>query len=106
MAREIEDARDQLRREVMDAFASNLRHVRKARGLTQEDLGLRAGLNRIHVGYIERGLRLPALDTIYRLAGALDVQPGELVDGYRWQSDGSGESDRAGVQSPAKRDGE
>ena len=87
--REVEDARQRFRREVSDAFASNMKRIRKAEGLTQEDLSLRAGLNRIHVGLIERGARVPSLDTVYKLAGGLGVRPGELVDGFRWLPEGN-----------------
>jgi transcriptional regulator with XRE-family HTH domain len=102
--REAEDARKQIRREASDVFASNLRRLRKARGLTQEDLSSRAELNRIHVGLIERGARLPALDTVFRLAGALGVRPGDLFDGYQWQPEGNDGVSRTVGEPPGNKD--
>jgi transcriptional regulator with XRE-family HTH domain len=93
-----------MRLEASDVFASNLRRLRKARGLTQEDLSSLADLNRIHVGLIERGERLPALDTVFRLAGALGVRPGDLLDGYKWQPEGNDGVGRAIGELPEKKD--
>ena len=60
-------------------LAGNLRAVRKARGISQEELADLAGLHRTYVGSIERGERSPSLLNIARLALALKVKPGELM---------------------------
>lgn len=51
--------------------AVKLRRVKL--GLTQEELGLRAGLHRTYITDIERGVRNVSLGSIVRLAGALQV---------------------------------
>jgi transcriptional regulator with XRE-family HTH domain len=56
-----------------------LRALRKLRKLTQEKLGERARLSGKFVGEVERGVGNPSLDALVRLAGALDVDLGELV---------------------------
>lgn len=65
----------------MDArqlVAFNLRRLRVARGVSQDDLALMAGLERAHVGYLERGARNPTLATIEKLAHALEAHISEL----------------------------
>jgi transcriptional regulator with XRE-family HTH domain len=62
-------------------FAANLRRLRLAAGLSQMQLGDRAGLHFSEVSRLERGLRDPRLTTIVRLAGALQVPPAELLPG-------------------------
>jgi transcriptional regulator with XRE-family HTH domain len=80
----------------MDAakrFATNLIQHRKRANLTQEELGLRAAINRSQVGKLEMGKTLPRLDTLLKLAGALDAPVGDLTKGIAWkppQSDGGG----------------
>jgi len=54
---------------------------RLERGLTQAAVAVRAGLPRPNLSAIERGARTVSLPTVRRLAQALDVRPGVLVDG-------------------------
>ena len=56
-----------------------LRDYRKAKGLSQEVLSGLAGLDRTHYSKIERGLRSPTLETLFKIANALDVPPHELI---------------------------
>lgn len=46
---------------------------RAKRGLTQEELSLRAGIDRSHVGLLEKGLRSPSLEVVLRLTWAMDI---------------------------------
>ena len=61
------------------AFGSVLRAHRKAMGLTQEQLGFEAGLERNYISMLELGQRQPMLGTLFKLAGALGIKPSELV---------------------------
>ena len=57
-----------------EAFAGRLRSLRKAAGLTQEELAARAGLSPGAVGTLERGVRSrPYPHTVRALADALNV---------------------------------
>ena len=56
-----------------------LRRLREEKGKTQEVLSGLAGLDRTHYSKIERGLRSPTLDTLFRIAQALDMKPHELL---------------------------
>ncbi len=56
-----------------------IRKQREIKGLTQEVVSGLAGLERTHYGKIERGLRCPTIDTLFRIAYALKTTPHELV---------------------------
>lgn len=66
-----------------ERFGSTIREHREARDLTQDQLADAAGLNRAHISLIERGHRSVRLETIERLARALQVQPGDLLPRIR-----------------------
>lgn len=73
--------------DVARRFGANLRRARRRAGLSQEGLGYAAGLHRTEIGLLERGARVPRIDTLLKLAVALDV-PLEcsLLEGIDWQS--------------------
>jgi transcriptional regulator with XRE-family HTH domain len=58
--------------------ARNLRRLRKKRGLSQEELADRAGLNRNYIGMIEREENAPTVDALEQIAKALDINAVEL----------------------------
>ena len=60
-------------------FGAALRRVRLAAGLTQEGLGLEAGVERNFVSLIELGHNQPTISTIAKLARALGMKASELV---------------------------
>lgn len=62
-----------------ETMAKNLRRVRLERGLTQEELAHRVGINRNYVGMIERRENSPTVAMVERLAEALQVDPGILL---------------------------
>jgi transcriptional regulator with XRE-family HTH domain len=65
------------------AFGRRVRELRKARGLSQEELAARAGVHWTYLGGIERGERNPALVNIGRIAAALKIPLVELFTGLR-----------------------
>lgn len=67
-----------------ERFGQNLRRARKRAGLSQEAVGLRASLHRTEIGLLERGERTPRIDTVIKLAGAVGVDPGDLLAGIAW----------------------
>lgn len=69
---------------VADQFGRNLCRLRRRAGLSQEEIGFRASLHRTEVGMLERGVRLARTDTVVKLAGALEVDPGDLFAGISW----------------------
>lgn len=65
---------------VHQKIAEKIRSIRKEKGMSQEELAFKAGLNRAYVGYIERGERKPTVDTLAKLAKSLKVKLSELID--------------------------
>jgi transcriptional regulator with XRE-family HTH domain len=70
---------------VAQQFGANLRYCRRRAKLSQEELSFRASLHRTAIGMLERGERIPRIDTLVKLAGALGVSSAELLDGLEWQ---------------------
>jgi DNA-binding XRE family transcriptional regulator len=62
-------------------FGQNLAEARGWIHLTQGELAARASLSQKDVSVLERGLRCPRLDTIVRLADALELQVRDLLFG-------------------------
>jgi|LakMenE18May11ns_1017448.scaffolds.fasta_scaffold9436530_2 transcriptional regulator with XRE-family HTH domain len=62
------------------AFGKALKEIRIQMGLSQERLANVALIERSHVGKIERGQHLPNFSLIIKLANALSVKPGVIVD--------------------------
>ncbi|MGO8765968.1 MAG: helix-turn-helix domain-containing protein [Limisphaerales bacterium] len=61
-------------------LGTNVRRLREAKGWSQEDLAENANLHRTYVSGIERGVRNPSLTIVFKLATALGVEPGTLVN--------------------------
>ncbi len=61
------------------AFGNTLREVRLEKGLTHEVLAERAGLHPTFISLLERGGRMPSLNTVFLLARALGERPSALV---------------------------
>jgi transcriptional regulator with XRE-family HTH domain len=58
--------------------AKNLRKIRSAKGVSQEDLAHRAKLNRNYIGMLEREANSPTVHTLGKIADALGIDPAEL----------------------------
>lgn len=56
-----------------------IQEYRKNKEMSQEVLSGLAGLDRTHYSKIERGLRSPTIDTLFKIARALDIQPHKLM---------------------------
>lgn len=66
-------------------FGKNVRSHREGAKLSQEALAWAAGLHRTEIGLLERGERLPRIDTLVKLAGGLGVRPEVLLDQIEWR---------------------
>ncbi|BAO59519.1 DNA-binding protein [Pseudomonas protegens Cab57] len=67
--------------ENITGFAERLRSLRKQKNLSQNELGQLAELHYTHIGRYERGTSRPSVDTLKRLADALDVSSDYLLEG-------------------------
>jgi len=63
-----------------EVFARNLRRARRIKDVSQEELGLQAGLSRAYVSSVEGGGRNISVDNMGLLADALNVPLRDLVD--------------------------
>ena len=62
-----------------DRVALNIQDLRHARGLSQEELALRAGVNRGYMGKLENAKYAASLDMLEKIAAAISVDPSALV---------------------------
>lgn len=60
-------------------LAENMRALRAARGLSQEELAAQASVDRTYVSLLERERYAASVDTLERLAEALSVPPAQLL---------------------------
>ena len=58
---------------------NTISRIRKQKGLSQEVMSGLADIGRTHLSAIERGERKPTLETLYRLAIALDIKMSDIV---------------------------
>lgn len=70
--------------DVATRFGKNLARCRKRASFSQEQLGVLSSLHRTEVSLLERGTRVPRIDTLMKLAGALSIPPSELLEGIDW----------------------
>ncbi len=66
--------------DVAVAFGQVLRSLRRNAGLTQEQLGFEADLERNFISMLELGQRQPSLMTVFRLAKVLKISPAQLIE--------------------------
>ena len=57
----------------LDTIGKNIRKYRLVRKLRQEDLAEKAGLSANYIGMVERGEKIPSLETFITILNALDV---------------------------------
>ena len=70
---------DDQKKEITAAVAARIKYFRHVRNLSQEDLALRANINPAYFGQVERGLKCPTIDTLYKISQALEVPLPELL---------------------------
>lgn len=68
-----------LREAITSNVVSLLREEREKRGLSMNVVAQRSGLSHSIISLIERDLRNPTLDTLLRIAEAIDVELGQLI---------------------------
>ena len=60
-------------------IGARIKEIRERKGFTQETFAARMGLSTTYISTIERGLKLPKLDTFIRMANVLEVSADELL---------------------------
>jgi transcriptional regulator with XRE-family HTH domain len=61
-------------------FGKVIRQLREENAMTQEKLAELADIDRTYIYRLETGKRSPSLDIVFRLADALKISPGQLLD--------------------------
>ena len=65
--------------ELAQAFGAAVRARRAERGIAQELLANLAGIERSHMGKVDRGEHMPTLAIIFKIAGALECSTSVLM---------------------------
>ena len=65
--------------DLREVFATNLRRLRNAKGLSQDDLAYEADISRSYLSKLERGVFYASLKIVGKIAGTLEVEPAELL---------------------------
>jgi len=65
--------------DLRDVFAANLRRLRHAKGLSQDDLAHEAKISRSYLSQLEKGAFYATLKIIGKIANTLQVEPAELL---------------------------
>jgi len=60
-------------------FGQVLKQRREFLNLSQEELAFEAGLHRTYISLLERGVKSPTLNVLFRLADALDIPPSQFI---------------------------
>ena len=60
-------------------LGEELRRAREATGMSQEQLSFAAGISRPYVSQLERDLKSPTLDVLFRICAALGLPASELI---------------------------
>ena len=66
--------------DVRQILGKNMRRIRVAAGLSQDEIAVRMGVEQTYVSGLERGVRNPTLTTLDRAATALNVKITHLLE--------------------------
>lgn len=81
-------------------FGRVLRDLRKQAGLTQEQLGFEAELERNYISMLERGERQPTLTTLVKLARPLQSKASHMVALVETAADATAEREQPVAPPP------
>ncbi len=57
-----------------------IRHFRQTVGLSQDGLADRMDVSASYISYLESGKRYPSIGMLIRIANALEISPGDMLD--------------------------
>jgi transcriptional regulator with XRE-family HTH domain len=69
---------------VAERFGANVAWFRYEAGLSQEALGERVGIDRVGISELERGRKVPRLDTVLKLIAGLEISARDLLAWFWW----------------------
>jgi transcriptional regulator with XRE-family HTH domain len=65
--------------DIREMLALNLRKLRQARGISQEELAHRAEIDRTYISALERSVYAASIDVLDRIARVLNVDASDLL---------------------------
>ena len=71
----------ELKNKLLVDFGEKIRHMRKSKGFSQEELAYKANLHRTYIGMIERAEKNISLINIQKIAISLESSIEELLNG-------------------------
>lgn len=69
-----------MKRQVLIEFGQKVREERVRQGLSQEELAARAGVHRTYIGMIERAEKNITLESIEKIATALNIRIADFFE--------------------------
>jgi transcriptional regulator with XRE-family HTH domain len=66
--------------DVRARLSGNMRRLRQVKNWSQEELAHQSGLHRTYISDLERGARNPTIEVVDKVAVALSVPCGDLLD--------------------------
>jgi transcriptional regulator with XRE-family HTH domain len=82
--------------------AENAARLKRERGISLSEIARRAEVHRTHVSLILRGRRMVQIDTVVKLAGALEAEPADLLAGIAWMPGDKGPRRPGAPPSPGR----
>lgn len=76
------------------AIGKRIRACRKQKRMTLADMGKAVGLSTSFIGFVERGSRIPSLETVYRISKALDISVDTLLTGFQLMDKNQSETNK------------
>ena len=75
------------RKKILRALGQLVKQRRTALGISQEELGLRANLDRTYISGVERGVRNPSVTALVSLASGLGITVSDLLENLEIETD-------------------
>ena len=75
------------KQKILCALGYLVRQYRTEQGISQEELGLRANLDRTYISGVERGVRNPSLTALVSLANGLGISVSILLENLEIEAD-------------------
>ncbi len=75
------------RKKILRALGQLVKQQRTALGISQEELGLRANLDRTYISGVERGVRNPSVTALVSLASGLGITVSNLLENLEIEAD-------------------
>lgn len=75
------------REKILRTLGQLVKQQRTALGISQEELGLRANLDRTYISGVERGVRNPSVTALVSLASGLGITVSDLLENLEIETD-------------------